>query len=441
MSVIASVVSLVLATQAAQIEPAPAGQFAIAQQRAAVAKSEEIMTKAQKRPGLLAQYLAMREARERDKTVPFRLIFNQYMSWFQTWVGDYAASATTFSVAQPPMKGDSDAPMDGGYAATPAIDAIAELAKGRKAIFFNENHNIALTRTLTVQMLAKLREEGYDTFAAETLYFDDKDLAKRGYPNADTGFYTQEPIYAEMVRTALKLGYRVVAYESESMATGDAREREQARNLYQRTFAKRPDTRLVVNAGYMHIQKAGKFFDGAAMAQHFMSISGIDPLTVDQTILIPHEHGEDDHPVYRRIAQAGRLAHPTVFRNAAGKPWSLRPAAFDISVAFPAETYIRGRPTWATIGDLRKPYTVTSDLCKNAFPCLVEARYEKEGDDAIPADRLLFDPYANIAPNERVRTSSDKVPTADLYLRPGRYRIIARDADNRALGSQEANIR
>jgi hypothetical protein len=442
MSMSASVAALVLATQLSQVQPLPAGSASITQQRDAVTKSERIMAEAQKRQGLLAQYLYMRDARERDANVPFRLIFNQYLSWFQTWVGDYAGSRTTFSIAQPPEKGDSPAPMDGGYKPTPALDAIVELARDRQAIFLNENHNIALTRTLTVQLLPKLRELGYDTFAAETLYHDDDDLAKRGYPTADTGFYTEEPIYAEMVRTALKLGFRVVAYESESMATGDAREREQARNLYQRAFDKKhPKARLVVNAGFTHIQKAGKYFDGAAMAQHFAKLSGIDPVAVEQTVMIPHDITSGDHPVYRRIAQEVPFDAPVVFRNEAGAPWSLRPQAFDVSVVFPAENYRRGRPTWASIGGLRTPYGINADLCKDVYPCLVEARYAEEGDDAIPADRLVFELVTHSTnAKDRVRTSSDAVPSSDLYLRPGRYRIVARDAANRQLGSTTTTI-
>ncbi len=437
-----SLALVVLSTALLQAPDAPAPTSSIPQQREAVAKSEKIMAQAQKRSGMLAQYLYMRDARERDENVAFRLIFNQYLSWFQTWVGDYAASRITFSIAQPPEKGDSAAPMDEGYTPTPALDAIAQLANGRRAIFFNENHNIALTRTLTVQMLPRLREMGYDTFAAETLYHDDHDLMKRGYPTSDTGFYTEEPIYAEMVRTALKLGFRVIAYESESMATGDAREREQARNLYQRAFDKQhPNARLVVNGGFMHIQKSGKFFDGAAMAQHFQKISGIEPVTIEQTVLIPHDVPAGDHPVYRRIAQEVAFDAPVVFRNEAGAFWSLRPKAFDASVVFPAEVYVRNRPTWATIGDLRTPHGVTGDICRKAYPCLLEARYADEGEDAIPADRALLDIGSfSGSGRDRVRTSSDAEPSTDLYLRPGKYRLAARDAGNRVLGSSTITV-
>ena len=332
--------------------------------------------------------------------------------------------------------------MQTGYAAVPALDAIAELAKGRQAIFFNEDHNIALTRTLTVEILARLRAEGYDTFAAETLYADDTGLAKRGYPTADTGFYTEEPIYAEMVRTALKLGYTVIAYEDESAAVGDARERNQARNLFKRSLGANPHARLVVNAGFTHIQKAGKYFDGVSMAQHFIKLSGITPVAVEQTVMLSHEQVEGDHPVYQQIVQSEHFDAPIVFRNGAGAAWSLRPAAFDVSVVFPPTVILRGRPTWAAIWGLRVPYAVGADVCKDTFPCLVEARYADEGSDAIPADRLLFDPYSSpLSTRDRVRTSSDKVPTSDLYLRPGRYRIVARDMSNVVLNRQDAIVR
>ena len=69
-----------------------------------------------------------------------------------------------------------------------------------------------------MQLLPQLRAEGFDYFAVETLYQTDTALAARGYPTADSGFYTAEPISAEMVRTALKLGFHVVGYEALSDA-------------------------------------------------------------------------------------------------------------------------------------------------------------------------------------------------------------------------------
>lgn len=407
---------------------------AITQQRDAVMKSERIMADAQKRPGLLAQYLHMRDAYAADTGWPFRVIFNQYLSWYQTWVGDYIGARDKFSIAQPAAGDDAPSPLKtGDFKAEAATGAILDLAKDRKAVFFNENHSYPLTRTLTVELLAGLRGQGFDTFASETLYDTDVDgdLAKRGYPISDTGFYTEEPIYAEMVRTAIQLGYRIVAYEALSDATGDAREAEQARNLQRAAFKKHPQARLVVNAGYSHIQEGGKYMGGQAMAQHFRRMTDIDPLTIEQTMLVPRDKPTSDHPYRQAVMLAAKSTRPIVFRNAKGDPWSLKAGAYDVSVFFPDEVIRRDRPTWAAIGGLRVPYQVSGTLCDNQYPCLVEARYEGEGDDAIPADRVVIEwMRRNAQAGEVVRESSDNAPLTDLYLRPGRYRVMVRDINN-----------
>ena len=407
---------------------------AITQQREAVMKSERIMAEAQRRPGLLAQYLHMRDAYAADTGWPFRVIFNQYLSWYQTWVSDYVGARNQFSIAHAAAADDAPSPLQGeGFRPEPATRAILDLARGRKAVFFNENHSYPLTRTLTVELLAALRAEGFDTFAAETLYDTDVDgeLVGRGYPSSDTGFYTEEPVYAEMVRSALKLGYRVVAYEALSDATGDAREAEQARNLERAVFKSHPGARLVLNAGYAHIQESGKYLGGMAMAQHFRRMTGIDPLTIEQTMLVPHDKPTSDHPYRRDIVRVLKPTQPLVFRDAEGKPWSLKHDAYDLSVVFPDEVIQRGRPDWATLGGLRVPYQVSGALCDNSYPCLVEARYEGEGDDAVPADRVVIEwKGRNAQAGEVVRESSDAVPLADLYLRPGRYRVMVRDISN-----------
>jgi hypothetical protein len=411
------------------------------QQREAVAKSEKIMAEALRKPGLLAQYLYMRDAYASSTDASFRVIFNQYISWFQTWVGEYAGARSNFSIAQAAEKDDAASPLlDYDMKAEPAAAAIAEMAKGRQAVFFNENHSYPLTRVLTVQMLAALRAEGFDTFAAETLYDTDiESLQKRGYPTADTGFYTEEPIYAEMVREALRLGFRVVAYEALSNAISDAREAEQARNLQRDVFRKHPQARLVVNAGYAHIQESGKYLGGSAMAQHFRRITGIDPLTVEQTMLVPHDKVSSDHPYYTAVQQALQPTQAIVFRNSKGEAWSLKQTAYDVSVFLPQDALIRGRPNWMDLGGLRKAYQISGSICAGEFPCLIEARYATEGDDAIPADRVIMEWRTGLLMSrDRVRSSSDGDPIADLYLRPGKYKVSARDSSNRLL--QRSNI-
>ncbi len=176
------------------------------QQLAAADKSDEIMHKAQKQPGLLAQYMLMQASYDANENRAFRLSFGQYLSWFQTWIGDYDGARKSFSIAQPAQADDAPSPLAAGWRVRAADEVILELARERKAVFFNEAHSAPITRTLTVELLTRLRAQGYNTFAAETLYIGDKELQQRGYAIAKTGFYTGEPIYGEMVREGTRPG-------------------------------------------------------------------------------------------------------------------------------------------------------------------------------------------------------------------------------------------
>ena len=384
------------------------------------------MAEASTRKGLLSQYQVMRQAYPSDKSPAFRQIFGQYISWYQSFLGDYPEAMDSYSIGQPPLAGDSPSPLtEAGYVSHPALDAIPKLARDYRIVMLNEAHNIPLTRSLTVQLLGKLRQQGFNYFAAETLYESDTALQSRGYPIDASGFYTREPVYAEMVRTALKLGFKVIAYEATSDAgSSDAREAEQARNIDEQVFKSSPDARLVVNAGYGHIVKSGAYLNGASMAEHLYKLTHIPMLSIEQTMLYPHPSSSGDHPYYTAVTQELRPKVPIVFVNAAGKPWSLRPG-YDVSVFFPPVQMLHGRPAWLSLGGLRRPYMVSGEGCHRHYPCLVEARYGDEGADAIPADRMVIAqaPLMNSGFPVSALGNIEVIPSGDLYLRPGKYQL------------------
>ena len=407
-------------------------------QKVAFDKSEMVYADALKRNGLLAQFKAMRDAYRADSNRAFRIVFGQYLSWYQTFVGDYPGAHESYSIRQLAANDDAPSPLAGGEQPKPALEAVATLAQGRKAIFFNEAHNVPITRTLTLELLPRLRAEGFTYYAAETLYESDvAALQKRGYPIPGSGFYTMEPIAAEIVRSAIKLGFKIVAYESEQPGNGDVREYAQAKNLYERTFKIDPAARVIVNAGYAHIQENGRYLGGSSMAQHFRKLSGIDPLTIEQTMLIDHPPGTENHPYYRAVMAALHPAAPIVFEDKDGKPWTLKPKAYDVSVFFPPDQLRDGRPTWLELGGLRKSYFVSGSPCHNDYPCLIEARYANEGEDAIPADRLVLDPGKGTQTSDERLFRGVPQTQADLYLRPGAYRLSATNNDNRVLFRQD----
>lgn len=407
-------------------------------QLVAADQSDKIMHDARKQPGLLAQYLYMQTHYDANHERAFQLIFGQYLSWFQTFIGDYNGAAASFSIAQPAQPDDARSPLVGGWQAKAATDVILELTKDRKAVFFNEAHSAPISRTLTIELLAKLRAQGFNYFAAETLYRNDTELNQRGYPTPDSGFYINEPLYGEMVRTALKLGFKVVAYDVENAGAGDPRELAGAQKLYH-IFKQDPNARLIVDAGFAHIQKTGKYLGGSSMAEFFEKMSGIDPLCIEQTMMIQHARPDQDHPYYTTAINALHPAQPIVFVDG-DKTWTLKPKQYDLSVVFPSTPRTDQRPDWLTLAGLRVPYPVTGDMCRGRFPCLVQARYAGEGDDAVAADRALLNVIqagADLA--ERVVVDHGSAQSR-LFLRPGKYRITATDRSNRIITSRETTI-
>ncbi len=81
-------------------------------------------------------------------------------------------------------------------------------------------------------------------------------------------------------------------------------------------------------------------------------------------------------------------------------------------------------------------------MSEDAYPCMIEARYDGEPDNAIPADRLVVEFKGRLAGfGDKVRQSSDPYPIAELWLRPGRYQILARNMDNQIRFRQTIEVK
>lgn len=309
--------------------------------------------------------------------------------------------------------------------ALPAAPAIAQAATGRRLVLINEAHHDAHTRELVLQLLPRLRALGFDHFAAEALTEDGKTLAQRGYPLVSSGTeYLHEPLYGEIVREAIRLGYTLVPYDPTDPAPD--RDLAQAENLYQRVFAHNPSARLFALVGYAHLDKApGELGPVTPMAMRLKALTGIEPLSIDQT-MFREIRPEPPHSIYRWVAAAWPSHTPVVLQvQGEDALWSADPKRYDISVILPP-AYGRKRPDWLTLGGTRHAYPITTALCANHLPCLVEARHADESADAVAADRYAF---FQAPANSR------------LYLHPGGYQLRASDAAGRTLGTWSINVK
>ncbi|EIM01643.1 hypothetical protein UUA_03858 [Rhodanobacter thiooxydans LCS2] len=413
-----------------------------------------------------------------------RLLAQQMLAFSENELGLYSEAVRDFPLRNELPKGLTAPPAD-RWQAVDGVDAIAALARNRRLVMVNEAHHDGHTRELTLLLLPRLRAEGYTHFAAEALDGRDVSLVKRGYPIASSGSeYLHEPLYGDIVREAIRLGYVIVPHEAAD-ATPQGREDGQARNLYEQVFAHHPEAKLFVHAGYAHIDKQrGRIGSTRPMAMQLSKLSGLEPLSVDQTdvreqnprseALAYHtfrhalrkfetltqaarqpldSNDPGDLParpaadIYARIVATFHPSEPiALLRIDDHTPWSARPGVYDLNIILPPANpapsdYTQGplwlsidgkqqavlppanrghRPPWLSLGGLRVAVPVDSEACAKKFPCLVEAHYASESADAVAADRYLF-----------LRDARNV-----LYLRPGAYRLRSVGADGQTLNER-----
>ncbi|HEY3571278.1 MAG TPA: hypothetical protein VGP73_25355 [Thermoanaerobaculia bacterium] len=344
-------------------------------------------------------------------------------------LGDYAGAQRYADLVDGPPKNGSPSSSSGldGYSPTGALQAIADAAGTRQVVMINEAHHVPQHRAFTLQLLAALRRKGFTYFAAETLS-PDPGLAQRGYPTPETGAYIQEPLYGDLVRTALRLGYKVVPYEVDAdFQTGrgiEPREREQAKHLVERIFQKDPKAKVLVHAGYAHILKSAASPGSQWMAAYFKESTGIDPLTVSQVGMTEHSAPEFEHPLYRWAVERGMVAEPVVLKSATGAFWSSSPG-IDIAVFHPRSRYENGRPTWLRMGGLRTPLPLGDGICSQAPRCLVKARPVQEGTDAVPIDQIVAEAGK---------------PAPALLLPEGEFIVRVEDAQGKLISERKEKV-
>lgn len=284
---------------------------------------------------------------------------------------------------------------------------ILAAAKNAEVLIVNEAHHMANHRVFTHSLLEELYQNGYRYLGLEALA--DSEINQRKFATRDSGYYTQEPEFGNLIATALQLGYTLFGYEATAGTNGKQREIEQAQNI--ETFIKNnPKGKVLIHCGYAHAFEEEYPSWGRAMAGRLKENLGIDPLTVDQTMFIERSNPEFNH-LYMRLNTMGE---PMVLRGEDGTFFRGKnpPLQTDFVVIHPVTTYQNGQADWQLKG--RQKYELPASKVAGHQTVLVLAYREKELEsNGIPAAVVAF-------------KDSDSVK--ELYLDKGRYTIVIQDA-------------
>lgn len=360
-----------------------------------------------------APLLRLRALEEDYRGGPYWGGYLQIQAQNEAAMGNHAAALRLWDALSSPP--DSVGILPPRVHGTDAVPYLAAMADTARVIMVNERHHAASDRLLTLELLPVLREKGFRYFAAETFGTKDTLMNARAYPVDETGVYVQEPVFAAVVREARRLGYTLVPYEAtreQSEAENDLSPQErrdlaEAQNLDAAIFQVDPSAKVLVHAGYSHIvEKATERWH--PMALYFRDLTGIDPVTVDQTRLGERSEEAYEHPDYRAARAAGLLDDgPVVLLDAEERPYLPADFAVDIQVLTPPTTHTQGRPDWMSLGGRRRAVTVDVPEGRGRL-CFVEACVPGEPPEAIPLDR------AEIRNTDSVR----------LYIPPGESVIV-----------------
>jgi hypothetical protein len=381
---------------------------------------------------LFARYFPTRAALDAGLPTPPRneSSFMDFYGTMASFFGEYDEAHARYS-----RPNATRTPPEGYVQAVPANAIVLARARGRDYVLLNESHAQVQTRAANLTLLAGLRAEGFTHLALEALTAPDPEpagdaacaapllfdaaLPARGYPVDDTGYYTDEPVYGELVREALRLGFVLVSYDGGG--NQGPREQHQAR-MIACIREREPAARVVVIGGFNHIAKdADRDFPGGRMGYRLAQLTHSDPLSVDLTGLLQVEPAGLQFP----RNDTGRSAEAYALLDTAGQPYAR--AGYDISLFMRAPAH-RGDAggSWLELGGVRHATPVERSLCKGSLPCVLQARGQGEDAAATPEDRCVLQAGATAG--------------CTLYLRAGAHVVSALDQDGALIAEQPVTV-
>lgn len=354
----------------------------------------------------LPRYLEQlqREA-EYDRSEEWRDTYWQARSTLESALGDTLAADQSWDRVTGRFRNPSqiliESPLE-RFRSEDAVGVVARLARQHRWVMVGEEHVKPQSRSILSALVRALHRQGFRTLAAETFRGNSPDaLAKLRSVDISSGTYTVDPVFADGVREAIRLGWRLVPYEAMTQAPADAdpdtrqnfRENLQAVNLKTRIFDRDPNAKVLVWAGRAHILETAQSGPGGGqwtpMAYEFKRLTGVDPLSVYATAYLERSERKFEAPLYKWATDHGRVTRPTIFTDADGKPYG---EIFDAQVFFPRSRIVRGRPDWLFRELSRVPVAIPTGLVRARGMQLAQAFRIGDEPSAVPIDQVLLRP-------------------------------------------------
>jgi hypothetical protein len=294
----------------------------------------------------------------------------------------------------------------------PALDELIKIARNNQILILNEAHHKPIHRVFVRSILETLYKQGYRYFGLEALSncdylpteYCDTLLNTRGYPlnSPISGTYITEPQMSNLIIEAIELGFEVFAYEK----FGKDRELKQAEGIY-KILQKDVEAKILILCGWYHLLEENK--PRVWMAQQLKELTGIDPFTIYQDILI-ERYCSPEFPLMKQLS----YEQPTLFVNDQGQYYNGKEAfkKFDALLYHPRTRFMYNRPDWLVHYGKNKLFK--PKVQGEKYPYLVKAFKFEFGINSVPYDIIELE-YAR--------------DNTHMVLQPGKYVLHYINAD------------
>jgi hypothetical protein len=321
-----------------------------------------------------------------------------------------------------------ETPLPKSSVAENALSVIEREAKKTRLVIWGEEHHLPQTRSLYEALLHLLWRQGYRYLAAET-FADEMMNAEIKYPDYQAGYYLRDPVFAQAIRTARSLGYKLIAYDTQEhgpSGDGSFRDRTQAENIKARIFDQNPQAKVFIIAGRGHASEMTAQGGWTPMASVLKRLTGINPLTLYAPRMSQRLTFEEEDPYYRFATSHGFVKEPTIFVNSSdGRLFGSEGGDLDAYIFWPRIKVKDGRPDWMVRELGRKAVKIPSHLLAGDGMRLVQAFKEGEPASAIPIDQVI------------VKDQSDRKV---LLLPKGKFWLRTVDRDSKVIAETTLSV-
>jgi len=305
-----------------------------------------------------------------------------------------------------------------GFSPVNAREYIIEHSKNEQIIIINEAHTNPGHRTFTHSLLQGLYDNGYRYLGLEALF--DTIINERKYPIIESGYYTKEPEFGNLIYAALNIGFTLFGYD-DFEHNGKEREIAQARNIVN-FIEQNPHGKVLIHCGHDHVIKGTPNNPTweKAMAGRLKEYTQINPFTIDQTQFAEKSERKYNHPYIAMVNKE----FPVVLIDENGNLFNGKKGndQVDIRIIHPETQYVNNRPKWLLSVGNRKEYHIENSKITQ-YPLLVLTyRKDEFENNGVPAD--IIEVFEN-----------ENIPS--FILDKGNYEIIMKDRDYNIINRYE----